>query len=314
MRILFWGTPEFSTPALRALLDEGHDVVGVVTRPDRPAGRGRKLRPPPVKELAEIEDLPVLQPERPRGDAFLGELRDLEPELSVVVAYGRILRRAVLDLPELGSVNVHASLLPELRGAAPVNWAIIRGHEQTGVTIMRMVEELDAGPILYQVEEPIHADERATDLTMRLSELGAESVVEALMLLEAGAVEPVEQDDSRATYAPRLSRDDARIDWGQDAVSVGRWIRGLDEFPGGWTTLNDEPLKVYRPQPEPDARPEAEPGTVLEVDPARAAKGLRVACGEGVIRIREVKPAGKRRMTSAEWVRGRGAAAGDRLV
>src|SRR5690606_30408622 len=186
MKILFWGTPEFAVPSLRALLGEGHDVVGVVTQPDRPAGRGRVLQAPPIKVVARDEGLLVLQPERARGPEFLERIAALEPELSVVVAYGQILRREVLDAPALGSINVHASLLPELRGAAPINWAIIRGHERTGITIMRMVEEMDAGPVLLQVAEPIGPDETAADLTARLSEVGAAALVEALMLLEAG--------------------------------------------------------------------------------------------------------------------------------
>src|SRR5690606_83163 len=173
MRVVFWGTPDFAIPSLRALLGEGHDVVGVVTQPDRPAGRGRTVQAPPVKRVALEEGIPVLQPERARGDAFLAQLRALEPDISVVVAYGQILRREVLELPPLGSINVHASLLPELRGAAPINWAIIRGYRETGVTIMRMVERMDAGPILYQVRVPIAEDERAGDLWTRLSEVGA---------------------------------------------------------------------------------------------------------------------------------------------
>ena len=313
MRILFWGTPDFAIPSLRALLGEGHDVVGVVTQPDRPAGRGRTVQAPPVKRVALEEGIPVLQPERARGDAFLAQLRALEPDISVVVAYGQILRREVLELPPLGSINVHASLLPELRGAAPINWAIIRGYRETGVTIMRMVERMDAGPILYQVRVPIAEDERAGDLWTRLSEVGAAALVQALALLEIGEIEEVEQDESKATYAPRLTRQDARVDWSLDAVSVDRTIRGMDPVPGAWTTWNGRELKLFRPRPVPDHTHDASPGTILEADGHDPTQGIFVACGRGGIYIREVTPAGRRRMTAAEWVRGRGPRTGDRF-
>ncbi|HEX7089627.1 MAG TPA: methionyl-tRNA formyltransferase [Longimicrobiales bacterium] len=314
MRILFWGTPEFSIPSLRALLGEGHEVVGVVTQPDRPAGRGRALQPPPVKRIAEAERLPVLQPEKARGPEFVGQIAALEPEVSVVVAYGQILKREVLDVPPLGSINVHASLLPELRGAAPINWAIIRGHERTGITIMRMVEQMDAGPILFQVPEPIGPEETASDLAARLSEVGAAALVEALVLLEAGELTPVEQEHAAATFAPRITRADARLDWTLDAVDVARWMRGLDESPGAWTTCGDLELKVYRPLPVPEHAHDAAPGTVLEARTYDPAQSLLVACGRGAVWVREVKPAGRRRMTAAEWLRGRALAPGDRLV
>lgn len=313
MRILFWGTPDFAVPALRALLGEAHDVVGVVTQPDRPAGRGRSLRPSPVKLLAQEESLPVLQPEQARGTEFMNALRALAPELSVVVAYGQILKREVLDLPPLGSINVHASLLPELRGAAPINWAIRLGHEHTGVTIMRMVERMDAGPILHQVVEPIGEDETGSDLWLRLSEIGAEALIEALALVEVGEIAEVEQDESRATYAPRITRETARVDWHDNAVAVGRHIRALDAVPGAWTAHRGDDLKVYRPLPEPHYAHREQPGTVLHTDGTDEAEGMRIACTTGALLVREVKPAGRRRMNTAEWVRGRGIEAGERL-
>ena len=336
MKVLFWGTPEFALPSLGALLGEGHDVIGVVTQPDRPRGRGRALTPSPVKEFAQSEMIPVLQPERARDGAFADEVRALAPDLNVVVAYGQILSRELLDAPARGSLNVHASLLPALRGAAPINWAIIRGHTKTGVTVMRMVEELDAGPMLMRAEEPILPEETATDLAVRLSEVGAATLVEVLALMEFGEG-PAEtpQDDAAATYAPRLTRDDARIDWSLPADKVADLIRGLDAVPGAWTRHRGEVLKLYRPlraegdsTAGPGAPEGAEaadaatstravaagsaPGTILEASP-REAEGLLVACGEGALWLREVKPAGKRRMTAAEWVRGRGAQSGDRL-
>lgn len=314
MRILFWGTPDFALPSLRALLGEGHEVVGVVTQPDRPAGRGRTLQASPVKREAVSEGIPVLQPERARGEEFMAQLRALDPELSVVVAYGQILRREILDLPKFGSINVHASLLPELRGAAPINWAIIRGYEETGVTVMRMVEQMDAGPILLQAREPIAPDEIASDLWVRLSEVGAATLIEALALMEFGELREVPQDDALATYAPRLTREDARIDWGLGAEEVARWIRGLDEVPGAWTTWKGDVVKLYRPRAMPDMAHGATPGTILEADAHDPTQGLLVACGEGALYVREVKPAGKRRMLSAEWVRGSGPRTGDHFA
>lgn len=314
MRVLFWGTPDFAVPTLRALLGEAHDVVGVVTQPDRPAGRGRGLRPSAVKVHALDEMLPVLQPERARGEAFMAQLRALQPEVSVVVAYGQILKREVLDVPVHGSINVHASLLPALRGAAPINWAVKLGHEETGITIMRMVEQMDAGPIMRQVAEPVGPDETASDLWSRLSEIGAGALIEALALLEMGEIEEAPQDEERATFAPRLTRETTRVDWGHHAVSVGHHIRAMDAVPGAWTQHGRSELKVYRPMPEPDFRHDALPGTVLHVDGASEAHGMRVACGGGAVLLREVKPAGRRRMTTAEWVRGRGIAVGEQLI
>ncbi|MEJ2502308.1 MAG: methionyl-tRNA formyltransferase [Gemmatimonadota bacterium] len=316
MRVLFWGTPEFALPSLGALVGEGHDVIGVVTQPDRPRGRGRTPSPSPVKEFAETEGLPVHQPERARDPAFVEEVGKLRPELNVVVAYGQILSRELLDLPERGSVNVHASLLPALRGAAPINWAIIRGHARTGITTMRMVEALDAGPMLIQVEEPILPEETATDLSVRLSELGAGTLIETLALMEVDGLEETPQDDGASTYAPRITRETARVDWSEPARSVSDRIRGLDAVPGAWTRLNDATeLKVYRPRvAERDEAPAADPGTIVDVEPGRAEDGMLVACGEGGVWIREVKPAGKRRMNTADWLRGRGAEAGDRLA
>ena len=312
MRVLFWGTPEFALPSLGALLGEGHDVVAVVTQPDRQRGRGQSLSPSPVKEFAENESLVVLQPDRARAPEFVDVVTRLKPDLNVVVAYGQILSRGLLAAPARGSVNVHASLLPELRGAAPINWAIIRGHARTGITTMRMVEELDAGPILMQVEEPILPGETATDLAVRLSELGAETLIETLAIMEFGELTEREQDHAASTYAPRLTREDARVPWSDPALDVANRIRGLDAVPGAWTLHRDETLKVYRPQVADGGRT-GEPGTVLEVEPSHAEEGLLVACGEGAVWVREVKPAGRRRMTSAEWLRGRAAEPGDRF-
>jgi methionyl-tRNA formyltransferase len=312
VRVLFWGTPLFAVPTLRALVGEGYEVVGVVTQPDRPKGRGRTLTPSPVREVAEAEGIPVLTPDTPRGEAFMAEMRALEPDVSVVVAYGHILRPEVLELPPLGSWNVHASLLPELRGAAPIHWAIARGHEESGVTVMRMEEGLDSGPMLVREAEPIAPTDTSSSLAERLSELGARAMVQALALLELGEADPEVQDHDRATFAPKVSREVARIDWTRPAREVADHVRAMDEVPGAWTTRADQPLKLFSPSPdlEPDAG--AEPGTVVEVDPD-TPYALAVQAREGVVRFGEAQPPGKRRMPAADWLRGRSLEAGDRL-
>ncbi len=310
MKILFWGTPKFAVPSLRALGEEGHDVVGVVTRPDRPAGRGREPRASAVKDEALDESFRILEPDSARGDGFVEEIAGLGADVSVVVAYGQILPGEVLEVPPMGSLNLHASLLPALRGAAPVNWSIVRGDTVTGVTVMRIVEQMDAGPILFQAEEPIGPEETASDLSMRLSEIGAEALVEALVLLEAGVIEEREQDESQATYAPKVDRTTARIDWAGDSMAVSNFIRGMDAVPGAWTELESEPVKLFRPEANPEVIPEARPGTIVEAD--RDA-GLLVAAAEGAVHIREVQPPGKRRMGAGPWILGRGATAGQRF-
>lgn len=314
MKLVFWGTPEFAVPSLQALLGEMHDVVAVVTQPDRPAGRGRSLRASPVKVLAQDEQIPVLQPARAREPAFLEELRQYGADANVVVAYGQILPASILELWPRGSFNVHASLLPALRGAAPINRAIELGHPKTGITIMRMVEQMDAGPVLLQVEEPIGPDETASDLTTRLSEIGAEALIEALAMIEADDVVEIAQDDAQATYAPRITREHAHVDWSRSAEEVARRIRAMDAVPGAWTLHRGSELKLFRPLVEEDASVGGAPGTVLAVSPGDASSGMVVACGSGAVHVREVKPAGRRRMTASEWLRGRGAEPGDVLA
>lgn len=318
MRVLFWGTPSFAVPTLRALGEEGHVVAAVVTQPDRPAGRGRHLRPSPVKEFARAEGLPVLAPKRPRGEEFLASIRALEPEISVVVAYGHILVREVLDVPTRGSINVHASLLPALRGAAPIHWAIARGHEVTGVTIMRMVEAMDAGPILHRVEEPIGPRETSTELAARLSEVGAQALIEALTLLEFGDLQEVEQDHEAATFAPKVSRTLARIDWSRPVREIVDHVRAMDAVPGAWTMLDGEPLKLFGPWPAPhgdEPAPgsvEGPPGTIADAE-GGSGRGLGVAARDGLVWFREVQPPGKRRMDADAWLLGRGVEVGARL-
>jgi methionyl-tRNA formyltransferase len=303
MRIVFFGTPAFAVPSLEALLDEGAQVVGVVTQPDKPQGRSRStLVPPPIKQVAEAHHLPVLQPEKPAGDVFLASLRHWQPELGVVVAYGHVIREPVLALPTRGMINVHASLLPHLRGAAPINWAILRGDETTGITIMRMEEGLDSGPILQQAATPIGPEETAGQLTDRLARLGAETLIEALALMRLGRLPPRPQDAALATYAPKINREITRVHWANSALAISRRIRAFDPAPGAWTTLGGLEVKLFAARPARGAGP---PGAVLD-----AADTLTIAAGEGAVEIGEVQPAGRPRMTAQEWTRGRAAQEG----
>jgi methionyl-tRNA formyltransferase len=319
VRVLFWGTPEFAAPPLRALIGEGFDVVAAVTQPDKPVGRSRsRLEPPPIKRIATDESVPVLQPERPRGDDFVARLKELAADISVVVAYGHILTTDVIDLPRLGTVNIHASLLPKLRGAAPIQAAIREGHPETGITVMRMVKALDAGPMILQVRTPIPDDETYGELQLRLAEMGALALIEALALIDLGGATETPQDDSKATYAPKLDRTITRIDWQASALAVARVIRAYDPNPGAYTQAPSGEVKLFGARPSSRVTPgaaAAAPGDVLDVD----GRGMTVACAPqadgsaDAVEITSVHPAGKRRVTPLEWARGRGIAPGQRL-
>lgn len=312
MRVLFWGTSTFACPSLSALIGEGFDVAAVVTQPDRPVGRSRStLVAPPVKEIAVAEGLPVLQPETPRGDEFLGTLRALEPDISVVVSYGHILRPEVIDLPRLGTINVHASLLPKLRGAAPIQAAIRDGLIETGVTIMRMVPALDAGPIILQARTPTTDDETYGELEVRLSELGALALIEALTLIEMGQATEHAQNDALATYAGKIDRAATRIDWSDGCGAVARQVRAYDPRPGAYTVLHSTEVKLFGAAASDELDPDghALPGEVLAID----KRGMLVATGAGAVRIAMAQPAGKKLLTVQEWARGRGVAVGERF-
>jgi methionyl-tRNA formyltransferase len=307
MRIVFFGTPEFAIPSLRALLQERYTLVGVVTQPDKPQGRSRStLVAPPVKLEAARHGLPVLQPARPTGDLFLASLRRLEPDLGVVVAYGHLLRPTVLTLPALGMINVHASLLPRWRGAAPIQHAILAGDGETGVSIMQMEEGLDSGPVLHRAATPIEPDETAGALAARLAELGATALVDALSLLAGGFARPEPQDEAQVTLAPKIDRESARLDWHRDALALARQVRAFDPSPGAWTMHAGAALKLFGGAA---AEQRGEPGVVLS-----AGDRLVVACRDGALVVREVQPAGKTRLAVEAWVRGRGIAVGDRLA
>ena len=308
MRVLFWGTPDFATPTLRALLGEGLDVVGVVTKPDWPHGRHRStLVAPAVKQVALEEDLLVLQPERPRGESFISEIQSLSPDLSVVIAYGHILPDDVIDLPPQGTLNVHASLLPRWRGAAPIEAAILAGDSESGVSIVRMVRKLDAGPVILRAPTPIMDDETGGELRLRLSELGALAIVEALALVSMGSDVGEPQDERLVTWAPRIERSMAHIDWSRSAVEIQRVVRAFDPQPGAFTTLGNLEVKLFGARVAADAG--GDPGHVLEI----GEMGMLVACGTGGVRIAYVQPAGRRRLATLDWAQGRGIAAGDVL-
>ncbi|HMA42805.1 MAG TPA: methionyl-tRNA formyltransferase [Gemmatimonadales bacterium] len=306
MVVVFFGTPEFAVPSLGALVGEGFDVQAVVTQPDRPQGRSRSTSvPPPVKVAAQDEGLEVLQPERPTDPEFLHRLRTLAPDVGVVVAYGHILRPELLAIPRRGMVNVHPSLLPALRGAAPVEWAILNGLETSGVTIMQLDAGMDSGPILHQLPHHIAPGITGGELSAHLAEMGAQALIEALALWEQGGIKPVPQDHTRATHAPKLTRETARIDWTKPALAIARQTWALDPKPGAWAALGTVEVKLFGGHVVERDGP---PGAVLPADGR-----LLIACGDHALEVDEVQPAGKDRMPAADWIRGRGVGAGQRF-
>jgi len=306
VRILFWGTPDFAAPTLRALIGEGFEVVGVVTQPDKPQGRSREIIPSAVKQIAVEEDLPLFQPKNARDPELIEMLNVIKPDISIVVAYGHILPKTVIDLPSKGTLNIHASLLPALRGAAPIQAAIQQGLHKTGVSIMRMVPALDAGPVLVQSETEVFDDETYGELQTRLAELGALTLLEALALIAVGKANEVPQDESRATFAPKINREAARINWKRSAIEIARQIRAFDPKPGAYTSSQKGDIKLFGPRLMDGIN--GKPGEVIKV-----TGELVIACGTDAVRIGEVQPTGKKRMAAHDWARGRGAKVGDRL-
>lgn len=300
MRIVFMGTPDFAVPSLKALVEAGHEICGVFTQPDKPKNRGMKLQAPPVKEYALSVGLPVFQPAKLRDGEALGILKGLEPELIAVAAYGKILPVDILELPRLGCVNVHSSLLPKYRGAAPINWAILDGEDETGVTIMFMAEGMDTGDILAQRATPIRLDENAAQLFDRLAQMGADLLVETVAGIEAGTVKAAPQDESRASHAPMLSRELSPMDWSRTARQLHDQVRGLYPWPAAVTTVDGVRCKILRTALGEDAGGQA-PGTVLQAD----KRGLRVACGDGkALEILELQPDGKKAMAASAFLMG----------
>jgi len=312
------GTPDFAVPSLDALLKSGHRIEAVVTQPDRPRGRGKKLALPPVKIRAVEAGLTILQPEKIKTPEFITELRGLNPELIVVVAFGQLLSGEILAIPDYGCINVHASLLPEYRGAAPIHWAVINGETKTGVTIMQMDEGLDSGDMILSEEVPVDPEDTTGTVHDKLAKLGAQLLVEALDLIATGRARRIPQDHKKAGYAPLLTKEVEKIDWSKPSVEIFNRVRGLNPWPGAYTLLADKVLKVWKTSPcsterLPGPIPELagyQPGEVLGYIPG---VGFAVATGNGCIAIEEVQLQGSRRMKAEEFLRGHELAPGTRL-
>lgn len=305
MRIVFMGTPDFAVPSLQALIDAGHDVCAVYTQPDKPQGRKQILTAPPVKTLALEHDIPVFQPNTLKSEDEQARLRELAPEVIIVVAYGKLLPKAVLDIPPHGCINVHGSLLPRWRGAAPIQWAVIAGDEMAGVTTMQMAEGLDTGDMLLTYETKVGEKETAGELFDRLAQSGAELLTQTLVKLDE--IEPRPQDDAQSCYAHMLDKQMAVIDWSKSAHEIDCLIRGLNPWPIALTALSGERLKVFAAE---KANGRGEPGTVLEADPK---KGLTVACGEGALGLTEIQLVGGKRMKATDFLRGHAIQVGTKL-
>ena len=308
MRIVFMGTPEVAAFSLERLLQGQETVIGAVTQPDRPSGRGQKTVPSPVRKVGESHGVPVLAPEKIRDPSFLDVLKKWAPDLIVVVAYGRILPRQILELAPHGCLNVHYSLLPKYRGAAPVAWTIIDGEKQSGVTTMHLVEKMDAGPIFLQRAIPLAEDETGISLQAKLAPLGAELLVETIAGLKAGKITPKDQNESGVSYAPLLKKEDGFIDWKLPAAALERRVRGLAPWPSAFTYLAGNLLKIHRARVIEMAT-EAAPGEVMKAD----KEGLWIATGNGVLSLEQVQLENKKRMTAGEFLNGTRVEKGARL-
>jgi methionyl-tRNA formyltransferase len=308
VRTIFFGSPDFAVPCLEALHDIS-DIAVVISQPDRPAGRGLAMRPPAVKKRALELGLEVWQPKKVRTAEFAEKLRALDADVAVVVAYGRILPRGVLDAPRTGCVNIHASLLPRWRGAAPIQWSIVHGDEETGVTLMQVDEGMDSGPILATVSTPITPEDDAATLSDRLSKMGAELLREQLARYVAGELTPQPQDEGAATMAPLLKKEHGRIDWNTSAQAVHNQIRGMNPWPGAHTVLGDRRIKVHRAVASTLDPEGAAPGEVIALDP----EAILVACTEGTLEIQELQESGRKRVDARAFATGRGIAVGDRF-
>ncbi len=310
MKILFMGTPDFAVPTLRALCENGYDVIGVLTKEDKPRGRGHQMMPTPIKVYAQEQNIPVYQPNTLRDEAFASLLSELGPDMIVVVAYGKILPRNVLDYPKYGCINVHGSLLPEYRGAAPMQRAIIDGKEETGITTMLMADGIDTGDMLLKQSVKIDIDDNFEDIHDRLAAVGAELLIKTVKGLESGEIKPEAQNGELATHAAKIEKEDCLLDFSKDAKAIHDLIRGLSPIPLSFThTPDGKLLKVVKSKlVDEEKTPKCLPGTVIEV-----GEDIRVACGKGIISLLTVIPEGKGRMSAADFVRGRKISVGDIL-
>lgn len=299
MRIVFMGTPDFAVPSLQALLDAGYDVVGVFCQPDRPKGRGKKLAACPVKELALAHGLPVFQPERIKRPEGVEMLRSCAPDLCVTAAFGQLLSQEILDIPPMGTVNVHSSLLPKHRGSAPINWAVIKGDSVTGVTTMFTDIGMDTGDMILRRETPIGETENAGELSDRLAVMGAELLVETLRALEAGTLVRTPQNPDEATYEPKMDKELGRIDWSRTAREIDWLVRGTTPWPGAYTAIGGETMKVF--EVHACGETSAAPGAVLAAD---AKSGLIVACGDARLELTQIQMPGAKRMAARDYLRG----------
>jgi len=309
LKIVFMGTPRFAVPSLSRLVSDGHDIVAIVTQPQRPSGRGLESTAPPVKILAQEKGLKVLQPENVNLAESLQELSALAPELIVVVAYGAILRAPLLELPSVGCINLHASLLPTLRGVAPINWAIIEGHRATGVTTIWMNEKVDAGEIIQQQYVPIFPEETAGELEERLCHIGSDLLSRTLRAVKEETAPRIPQEAALSTYAPMLKKEDGVIDWSRDAQALSDHVRGVTPWPGAQTTIHGEPVKILKARVV-ELVSLYSPGTVLKLDEDGA---IAVSAGRGVIHVVTVQPAGKKPMPAVDFARGRRLHEGERF-
>ncbi|HEY6953251.1 MAG TPA: methionyl-tRNA formyltransferase [Bacteroidota bacterium] len=300
MRIIYMGTPDFAIPSLHILLEHHHEIAAVVTAPDKPRGRGQSIGITPVKKFALEHRIPILQPENLRDAGFVSAVERLQPDLIVVVAF-RILPKEVYSIPKFGSFNLHASLLPKYRGAAPINWAIINGETETGVTTFFLQEKVDTGSVLLQARVKIGTDETAGELHDKLASVGAEIVLQTVHLIELGKAQPRTQDDNGATPAPKIFKDDCRINWKTSNRAIHNFVRGLSPVPCAWTMHEGKVLKIYRTQLSQDSKTEGKaPGSLVEV----GKKTLRVATNEGTVSVLEIQQEGKKRMGIEEFLRG----------
>lgn len=299
MKIVFMGTPEFAVPCLQKIIDEGHEVIGVVTQPDKPKGRGKKLAMPPVKELALKYDIPVYQPLKAREESFVDTLKEMNPELIVVVAFGQILPKSILDIPKYGCVNVHASLLPRYRGAAPLNWVIINGEEKTGVTTMYMDEGLDTGDMILKSEIALDDEITAGELHDKMMIDGAKVLKETIDLIEKCEAPREKQSNEDTCYSPIMNKSLGNIDWNKSAIEIHNLVRGINPWPSAYTTYEGQTMKVWKTKVI-NKNSDKQPGTIISVD----KEGINVSTSEGIVQIKEIQMAGKKRMEVPEYIKG----------